>query len=251
MLGTAMVVNNGTMAHAGDQKLLVAAASSMKFALEETARAFHKVHPNIKVQFSFGSSGNLFGQIKNGAPYDIFFSADMAYPQLLAEQGFALKDGVARIYAVGKIVVWSNRRSGIQPSIEKIDSLRSKKLNRIAIANPKHAPYGRAAVELMKNERVYDQLKPKLVMGENVTQAAQFSHTGAVELGIIALSLALQDKMKSAGSYWEVPQKFYQPIHQGVLLLKNAPNPQAAKSFAHFLLSSIGQKILVRHGFAE
>ena len=244
-----MVVSNGTTAHAEDQKLLVAAASSMKFALDETALAFHKIHPNIKIQFSFGSSGNLFGQIKNAAPYDIFYSADMAYPELLAKQGFAQKGEVVKTYAVGKIVLWSNRRSGIQPAAEKINSLLNKKVIHIAIANPKHAPYGRAAMEFMKAKQIYDQLKPKLVMGENVTQTAQFAHTGAAQVGIIALSLALTDKMQSAGNYWEVPQKLYQPIYQGALILKNSRNPQAAKSFANFLSGPAGQTILARHGF--
>ncbi len=208
MLLTTMVVCGGptSIAQAEDQKLLVAAASSMKFALDETAQAFHKIHPNIKVQFSFGSSGNLFGQIKNGAPYDIFYSADMAYPERLAQQGFAQKGEVVKTYAVGKIVLWSNRRSGIQPATEKMNSLLNKKVNRIAIANPKHAPYGRAAVEIMKAEKIYERLKPKLVMGENVTQAAQFAHTGAAQVGIIALSLALAAKMQNAGSYWQVPE---------------------------------------------
>jgi molybdate transport system substrate-binding protein len=208
-------------------------------------------HPNIKVQFSFGSSGNLFGQINNGAPYDIFYSADMAYPELLAKQGFAQKGEVVTAYAVGKIVLWSNRRSGIRPATEKMNSLLNKKVNRIAIANPKHAPYGRAAMEFMQAKKVFERLKPKLVMGENVTQAAQFAHTGAAQLGIIALSLALTDKMQSAGSYWQVPENQYQPIQQGALLLKNAPNPQAAKSFAKFLSGPAGQKILARHGFGR
>jgi molybdate transport system substrate-binding protein len=221
----------------------------MKSTLDETARAFQKIHPNIKVQFSFGSSGNLFGQVKNGAPFDIFYSADMNYPELLAKNGFAYKGEAVEAYAVGKIVLWSNHRSGVQPAIEKMRSLLNKKVNHIAIANPKHAPYGRAAMEFMKAEKVFEQLKPKLVMGENVTQAAQFAHTGAAQVGIIALSLALMGKMQSAGSFWEVPENLYQPIQQGALLLKNAPNPQAAKSFANFLSGPEGQKILARHGF--
>jgi molybdate transport system substrate-binding protein len=173
----------------------------------------------------------------------------MAYPELLGKQGFAQKGEVVKTYAVGKIVLWSNRRSGIQPAAEKINSLLNKKVTHIAIANPKHAPYGRAAMEFLQAKKVYERLKPKLVMGENVTQAAQFAHTGAAQVGIIALSLALTDKMQSVGSYWEVPENQYQPIQQGALLLKNAPNPQAAKSFARFQSGPAGQKILARHGF--
>lgn len=245
----AMIIGEATAVYAENQKLLVAAASSMKSTLDETARAFQKIHPNIKVQFSFGSSGNLFGQIKNGAPYDIFYSADMAYPELLAKNGFAQKGEVVEAYAVGKIVLWSNHRSGVQPATEKMNSLLNKKVNHIAIANPKHAPYGRAAMEIMQNQKVYEELKSKLVMGENVTQAAQFAHTGAAQVGIIALSLALMDKMKSVGSFWRVPENLYHPIQQGALLLKNAPNPQAAKYFANFLSGPEGQQILARHGF--
>lgn len=227
-------------------QVLVAAASSMKFVFDEAVPAFERKHPGIDVKLSYGSSGNLYSLIKNGAPYDLYFSADMEYPRRLAAAGLG---DAAVPYAVGKIVIWTNSGSGIEAGNEKMRSLLHPKALRIAIANPRHAPYGRAALEAMRHAGLLDRVRPRLVMGENVTQAAQFVHTGAAQVGIIALSLALTDKLKSTGTFWEIPDSSYRPIEQGVLLLARTRHPEAAKAFADFVTGSEGREILTRYGF--
>jgi molybdate transport system substrate-binding protein len=170
----------------------------------------------------------------------------MGYPDRLAGEG--LGDG-AIPYAVGKLVLWANGRSAIDAPTAKMNSLLHPSVRRIAIANPKHAPYGRAAVESMKQAGLFDKVQSRLVMGENVTQAAQFAHTGAAQVGLIALSLALTDKLKSSGSFWEIPATHYRPIDQGYLLLKRSRSAGEAKAFADFVTGPEGREILKRYGF--
>ena len=254
--------------------VLVAAASSMKFAFDELILQFQKENPDISIKVSYGSSGNFFSQIANGAPYDIFFSADMEYPQRLKSEGHGHSDHDVFPYAMGHIVLWlphnagmdaeqAKMRSLFNPAViwlphdagmdaerEKMRSLINLTTRKIAIANPRHAPYGRAAVEALKALKVFEQVQSRLVMGENVSQAAQFAHTRAAQASIIALSLALTSKMKSTGSFWEIPAEFYQPIDQGHLILKGSRNPSAADSLGRFIAGKRGQKILQRYGFS-
>ena len=243
------LLSGAGLVHAQSGSVLVAAASSMKFAFDDLIPAFHKKYPDIKMRISFGSSGNFYSQIVNGAPYDVYFSADMDYPRRLESGKWAGRGQKVTPYAVGKIALWSSRSSGIDVRRKKMDALLSSRALRIAIANPAHAPYGRAAVEALKYFKVFASVERRLVMGENVTQAAQFAHTGAAQVGIIALSLARIGKMKSAGTYWEIPSAAYRPIEQGYLILKNAENPVAVKAFTDFVSGADGAEILKRYGF--
>ena len=189
----------------------MAAASDLKFAMDELVGAFGKSHPDIEVTMTYGSSGNFFSQISNGAPFDLFFSADVDYPRRLAEAGLGPKDGVF-LYAVGRIVVWVPAASRI-PVERGIQVLASPDVRKIAIANPRHAPYGRAAEAALRAAGVYEAVKGKLVLGENVAQTAQFVQSGAADAGIIALALALAPALAKEGRYFEVPLETY-PAHR-------------------------------------
>ena len=228
---------------------LVAAAASMKFAFEDLLPAFHAAHPQFKVRLVYGSSGNHFAQITHGAPFDIFFSADMEYPEKLAQTGQSLANSAATPYAAGKIVLWVPGGLGLDPRAKKLNTLLDPRVMKVSIANPKHAPYGRAAIDALKNSGIYDRVRSRLIQGENITQAAQFVHTGAAQAGLIALSLARTQKMAAIGSYWEVPQTDYQTIRQGYLPLKNGRSPQAAMAFADYVRGPAGREVLMRYGF--
>ncbi len=227
--------------------LLVAAASSMKFVFEDLLPAFHAAHPGTEVRLAFGSSGNFYAQISHGAPFDIFFSADMDYPEKLGPH--ALSGETAVPYAAGRLVLWTPHSTGLDPRTKKLNLLLDPRVRKIAIANPRHAPYGRAAIQVLKKSGLHERVLAKLIQGENITQAAQFVHTGAAEAGLIALSLARTEKMMALGTYWKIPEANHDAIRQGCLLLKNGKNPEAARAFLSFLTGEAGQKALARYGF--
>lgn len=229
------------------QKLTVAAAADLRFALDELATQFRAAHPGIDLAITYGSSGNFFAQIQNGAPFDVFLSADVDYPQRLIAAGLANRDSLFR-YAIGHLVVWVPAGSSVDPSlgIRVLDAL---SVHHIAIANPEHAPYGRAAVAALRSLGVYDRVSPKLVFGENVAQAFQFVESGAAEAGIVALSLALAPAPRSHGRYWELPAGAYPKLEQAGLILNRAPAGPAAQ-FRAFLLSAAARRILQQYGFA-
>jgi molybdate transport system substrate-binding protein len=151
-------------------------------------------------------------------------------------------------YAVGRIVVWTGFASNINVA-KGFDALREPNIKKIAIANPKHAPYGRAAVAAMEHFKVYDQVKDKLILGENISQAAQFIESGSCEIGIVALSLALAPTMKAKGTYWEIPADAHPPLEQGAVILKSSPRQEAARQFLEFMKGTQGQEIMKRYGF--
>jgi molybdate transport system substrate-binding protein len=199
------------------------------------------------VRLSLGSSGNFYAQIQNGAPFDIYFSADIAYPRKLEEAGLTVP-GSLYPYAIGRMVLWAGKESHLELS-KGLEILREPTIKKIAIANPKHAPYGRAAVAAMEHAQVYDRIKDKLVLGENISQAAQFVESGAADVGIIALSLALAPPMQAAGRYWEIPADAHTPIEQGAVILKGVKNQEHAKAFLSFVLGVEGQATMKRYGF--
>ncbi len=229
------------------EELAVAAAADLNFAMKEIAQQYQRDTGNT-LRLSFGSSGNFFIQIQNGAPFDLFFSADIGYPQKLSQSGLGNPNTLYR-YAVGKIVLWV-------PSKSKLDLARSltvlldSSVKKVAIANPAHAPYGRAAEEALKKAGVYDRLKDKLVMGENISQTAQFVETGNADVGIIAESLALSPTMKSEGRYAAVPTNLYTPIEQGAIVLKSSHKQALARQFLEYLKRPAAQQILARYGFS-
>jgi molybdate transport system substrate-binding protein len=238
----AMLAQRGEVA--AQSTIRIAAASDVKFALDSIIVAFQAVS-TANVMATYGSSGKLFEQISTGAPFDIFFSADINYAQKLSERGFTV--GSAELYATGRIVIWSKI---IEPGQISAQSLSHPAVHHIAIANPQHAPYGQRAVEAMKYYKVYDKLKPKLVFGENVSQASQYLYSGAADIGIIALSMALSPPMKKeGGNYFVIPQEAHQPLHQAFVVLKSSANNKGVTDFNNFLKSDRSKSILRHFGF--
>jgi len=213
-------------------KLTIAAAADLNFALADLA-----AHYPAPLQISYGSSGNFYTQIRNGAPFDLFLSADVDYARKLAPTPDALFT-----YAIGRLAVWVPASSPLDPAT----ALRSDAVKHLAIANPQHAPYGRAAEAALHHMGLYDGVKPKLVLGENIVQTLQFVESGAAEAGIVALSLALAPAARSRGRYWEIPLDSYPRMDQGGVILKDSA---AARAFRDFLLSADGRSILKRYGF--
>jgi molybdate transport system substrate-binding protein len=228
------------------EEITIAAASDLNFAFKEIVAEYEKTTGN-HVKLTLGSSGNFYAQIQNGAPFDLYFSADIAYPRKLEEAGLTVPGSIYQ-YAVGRIVMWTGHESRIDVT-QGFETLREATVKKIAIANPKHAPYGRAAVAAMEYFKVYDQVKDKLILGENISQAAQFVESGAADVGIIALSLALAPPMQAAGHYWEIPADAYPPIEQGAVILMGGKNQESAKAFLSFIQGAEGQTMMKRYGF--
>jgi molybdate transport system substrate-binding protein len=227
--------------HPHSQKITVAAAADLNFAMPEIARRFQTAVPAVEVEFAYGSSGNFFAQIGNGAPFDVFLSADVEYPRKLAAAGIGAGNSIFT-YGVGRLAVWVPTASPLDPAT----ALRSASVKHLAIANPQHAPYGRAAQEALRTLGVYPAVASKLVLGENVAQTLQFVESGAADAGIVALSLALAPPVRARGRYWEVPLDAYPRIEQGGIILRDSP---AARDFRAFLLSAGGRHILRKYGF--
>ena len=195
--------------------ITVAAASDLTDAMNEIAANYEKA-TGCPVRISTGSSGNFLSQIENGAPFDVFFSADIAYPKKLESEGLAAP-GSTVLYAVGKIVLWVRKDSRLDIG-KGLDVLRDPSVHKIAIANPLHAPYGRAAEQALRSAGIYDAVKDRLVLGENISQAAQFAESGNADAGILALSLAQSPPLKDEGRYWNFPEQSYTPIQQGAVV---------------------------------
>jgi molybdate transport system substrate-binding protein len=228
------------------REIRVAAAADLSFAMRDLAVQFEQ-QSGCKVSLSYGSSGNFFSQIQNGAPFDVFLSADLEYADRLAKAGLTL-DNVYE-YAVGRLVLWVPANAGFDPAAQHWSTLLAPSVSKIAIANPEHAPYGRAAVAALKKAGIYDRLREKLVYGENISQAAQFVQSGNAQAGLLALSLTLAPSMQS-GKSWEVPQDLYPPIRQGAAILKDAKNPEQARRFLVFLRSADARATLRKFGFS-
>jgi molybdate transport system substrate-binding protein len=228
------------------QEITVAAAADLSSVFPEVAARFEK-QTGRHVRVNFGSSGQFLLQIENGAPFDIFFSADVQYPKKLEAEGLTVP-GTLYSYAVGRLVLWVPNGSPLDLS-KGLHALLDPAAKRIALANPAHAPYGRAAVEALKKEGLYDALQPKFVLGENISQAAQFVQSGNAEAGLVALSLALSPQMKAAGHYVELPATDYPAMEQAAVVLKSARDKQAAAEFIEFLRRSEIVALMEQYGF--
>jgi molybdate transport system substrate-binding protein len=224
----------------------VAAASDLTYAMNEIAANFEKA-TGCTVRLSLGSSGNFLTQIENGAPFDVFFSADIAYPKKLETEGLAAP-GSTYLYAIGKIVLWTRKDSRVDVG-KGFATLRDPAVQKIAIANPAHAPYGRAAEEALLKAGVYDAVKDRLVLGENISQTAEFVESGNADAGIIALSLVLSPTMKDKGRSWNIPENLYTPIQQGAVIVRAAANPQGARQFLDYIKMPATAALLERYGF--
>src|ERR1700674_5646923 len=228
------------------QEIRVAAAADLRFALNELAGQYEK-QVGTRVNVTYGSSGNCVVQIQNGAPFDLFLSADLEYPRKLEAAGLA-ESGTLFEYARGRIVIWTRRDVPIDVATQAWNALLSSTVEKIAIANPAHAPYGRAAVAALKNAGIFEQVKSKLVYGENISQAAQFVQSGNAQAGIVALSLALSPPMQD-GKRWEIPADMHPAIEQGAILLKGARNKAQARAFLGFVKSAEARATLEKRGF--
>ncbi len=246
----AAFANEPTPASQAAQKscgtVTIAAASDLTDAMNEIAANFEKA-TGCTVRVSTGSSGNFLSQIENGAPFDVFFSADIAYPKKLESEGLAAP-GSTYLYAVGKIVLWVRNDSSLDIS-KGLATLRDPGVGKIAIANPEHAPYGRAAEEALRHAGFYDAIKDRLVLGENISQAAQFVESGNAGAGILALSLAMSPQMREKGRFTRIPENLYAPIEQGVVPLRASHNSQGAEAFLVYIKTPATAALLERYGF--
>jgi molybdate transport system substrate-binding protein len=231
-------------------ELLVAAAADLSSALTEVSDNYQK-QSGVEMKLSFAGSGTLTQQIQSGAPFDIFFSADMDYPRQLIAAGDA--DGATLYqYVVGKLVLWVPDASPLDIEHQCINALRDPSVKRISLANPQHAPYGRAAIAALKYYHLYkeDELSGRLVLGENVAQAAQFAESGNAQVGFIALAHALSPAMRGKGKYCEVPQEAYPPLAQGVVILTHAKHKKEAADFLRYIKTKDATEVLRKYGFS-
>jgi len=229
--------------------IAIAAAADLQFALADLKRAFVQANPGIEVAITHGSSGNFYAQLLNKAPFDLFLSADLDYPQKLVEAGLA--DGATTFrYSRGHLVLWVPMDSPIPVERLGMQALLHPTARRVAMANPRFAPYGRAAEAALTRLGLMETLRPRLVFGENVGQTAQFVQSGAADIGILALSLAKAPVMAASGRFWEVPQEAHPPLDQGGVILNQAKDRAAALAFRDFMRSPEGVEILRRYGFS-
>ena len=228
------------------QEITVAAAADLQFAMQDVAARFQK-ETGTTVKPIYGSSGNFFQQIQNGAPFDMFFSANLDYAKKLEAAGLT-EPGSFYPYARGKIVIWVLKASRLDLS-SGVRALLDPSVKKIAIANPQHAPYGQAAVAAMQKENVYDKVKDRLVLGENISQTASFVASGSADAGMVALSIALSPGMKNTGRYAEIPSDEYPPIEQACVVLGSSKNKEAAQRFLAFVKTSAIKGILRSYGF--
>lgn len=224
----------------------IAAATDLKFAMEELSIEFES-KTGTRVDITSGSSGNFFAQIQSGAPFDLFFSADIGYPKKLEATGLA-EPGTLYEYAVGRILLWTPADAKVDVKRQGWNALLVPAIQKIAIANPEHAPYGRAAIIALQRAGIYEQVKEKLVFGENISQAAQFVQSGNAQVGIIARSLATSPGM-SGGKSWPIPPEMYPRIEQAAVVIKAARNKKVAQEFLNFVRSEPGRRILEQCGF--
>jgi molybdate transport system substrate-binding protein len=226
--------------------LTIAAAADLQFALQDLSQQFQAAHPDIHFAPVYGSSGNFYTQLLNGAPFDLFLSADLEYPHQLAQRGLAHSADIFP-YAVGRLALWVPAQSPLDVAVMRMKILDDPAVKHIAIANPQHAPYGRAAEAALRHWGIYDRVAPKLVLGENIAQTLQYIQSGAAEAGFVALSLATAPKLRGQGRYWEVPLNAYPTLWQAGVILHRSP---AAQEFRDYLDSPAGRRILQQYGFS-
>lgn len=228
------------------QEITVAAASDLQFAFHDVGDRFEK-ETGKHVKLIFGSSGNFFAQLQNGAPFDVFFSADIEYPRRLEAAGLTVP-GTLYPYATGRIVLWIPTQSKLDLN-RGLQVLLDPAIHKIAIANPEHAPYGRAAVAALRHENLYDQVSGKFVLGENISQTATFVVSGNADIGIVALSLAVAPSLKDKGRYAEVPVRDYPAIEQAAVVLKSSAHQDIARQFIEYLKTPAIHELLRGYGF--
>jgi molybdate transport system substrate-binding protein len=224
--------------------ITIAAAADLKYVLDSLVIIYNRQHPQAAATVVYGSSGRFYEQLSHGAPFDLFFSADSDYPRRLQQAG--LTAGAPQPYALGRLVLWSKK---LNPSTKGLNALLDPQVKRIAIANPAHAPYGKRAEETLRHYKLYDQVKAKLVLGENIGQTAQYAATGAADMGVLAYSLALSPALRRAGKFYLIPATAYTPLQQSYVVLKRASGNATAATFAAFMASPTARQALKKYGF--
>jgi molybdate transport system substrate-binding protein len=236
-----------TLLAGAERSLAVAAAASLRPALEELARAFEAERPGVRVVLGYGASGVFFAQLRNGAPFDVFLSADREYPGRLVTAGLAAAAD-ERVFAIGRLVVWLPPGSRVDLEREGLAALRAPNVKRIAIANPAVAPYGRAAEAALRTAGVLGAVRDRLVLGASVGQAAHFAATGAADAAFLPEALAREPEL-AGGRMVPVPESLHPRIEQSGVVLSSAREPELARAFLAFLEGEKGRAILVRHGY--
>lgn len=231
-------------ASAEPSKLAITAAADLKFCLDLLVQDFKKSRPEADIQVTYGSSGKAFTQLKQGAPFDLYFSADVEYPNKLVEAG--LTAGKPRLYALGRIVLWSAGEDASKLDIRDLGDLRFTK---IAIANPLHAPYGRRAEDALRRAGIWENVRSRLVLGENIAQAAQFVQSGSAPVGILALSL-VKSPAFAGKAYRLIPDSLHSPLEQALVVMKRAEKNPLAVAFVDYLFQPQARRIFERYGFA-
>jgi len=225
----------------------IAAAADLTFCIQDLNKAYHQDHPDTELKVSTGSSGNFYTQIEHGAPYDVFLSADISFPQKLIDEGFADRSSLS-VYSVARLALWTIKPDVV--SVDKgIDVLRDPAVKRIAIANPQFAPYGRAAEAALETAGLWNEIQSRLVTGENIAQTAQFVQSGNADVGFVALSLLYTPTLQNVGRYIQVDPKLYPPLQQAMVLTKAGAGNSAAHDYLQFLGSEEARKIFDRYGF--
>jgi molybdate transport system substrate-binding protein len=228
------------------EQVTVAAAADLVYCMEALNAEFRGRHPEIELVLSTGSSGMFFTQIRNGAPFDIYLSADRRFPERLVAEGEAVADSLTT-YAQGRIALWTMRNDlDLQAGL---NVLRDPAVMRIAIANPEHAPYGQAARTAMQSARLWDEVRPKVVYGQNILHARQFVETGNADVGIVALSLLMAPAAQGKGRYELIPQELHPPLEQALVLTRHGRGNRSAEIYLRFLRSAPAKAIFERYGF--
>ena len=225
----------------------IAAAADLTYCIQELDQKYRHNHPDAELKVSTGSSGNFYTQIQPGAPFDVFLSADTSFPKKLVGQGLA-DNSTLTVYAVGRLALWTTKPQTI--SLDKgIEVVRDPAVKRIAIANPEFAPYGRAAKAALETAGLWNKIQNRIVMGENISQTAQFVQSGNADVGFVALSLLYTPALRNVGHYVQVDPKLYPPLQQALVLTKTGAGNPAAKDYLQFLNSSDARAIFDRYGF--
>jgi len=231
----------------GQRTLTVAVAANLKPAFEELAARFQAKNPGLEVKATYGASGNFFAQLSNGAPFDLFLSADADFPAKVVKQGLA--DGPAFTYVYGKLVVWVPKASTLDLDGKGLAALADPSVQKIAIANPEVAPYGRAAKAALEKAGIFEKLKARIVEGQSVSQAAQFVESGNAQAGFVPLSLAKVPPLSEEGRFWLVPPATHPRIEQAGVVLKGSKEAALAHALATFLTSEAARDVLERFGY--
>ena len=242
-LAVAVLLLAAGSAEAAD--LRIAAASDLRFAMDEILADFREAYPEHEVEVIYGSSGQFRAQIANGAPYDLFFSADVAYPEALRQEG--LVHGELMPYALGRVVIWSNTVDASQLRLE--DLADGDRFDRVAIANPSHAPYGARAEEALRSAGAWEAVQPRLVLGENIAHTLQMIQSGAAEVGIVALSLALSPRVAEQGDHHLIDSERHEPLEQAFVVTERGADNQAAHALARYMYEPGSREIMEAYGF--